>query len=279
LCPHPGRRPGAAGTWGTAAPRVLPVKITDSAVLVTGAASGLGNATARRLAADGARVVMVDLPGERLDAAVAGLGSVGDVVAAPADVTDAEQLAAAVAVATARGPLRVAVACAGIAPPTKTFGKRGVAPLDGFTTVVMVNLVGTFNLYRLAAEAMAGNEPVDGDRGVLVGTASVAAFDGQVGQAAYSASKGGVAAMTLPVARDLAEHAIRVMTIAPGIMDTPMLAGLPEAARESLGRQVPHPARLGRPEEYADLVAHILANPLLNGETIRLDGAIRMAPR
>ncbi len=258
---------------------MLAVRITDSAVLVTGAASGLGNATARRFAADGARVVIVDLPGERLDAAVAELSAVGDVVAAPADVTDEAQLAAAVAVAAGRGPLRVAVACAGIAPPTKTFGKRGVAPLEGFVQVVMVNLVGTFNLFRLAAEQMAGNEVVDGDRGVLIGTASVAAFDGQVGQAAYSASKGGVAAMTLPVARDLAEHAVRVMTIAPGIMDTPMLAGLPEAARESLGKQVPHPARLGRPEEYADLAAHIVANGLLNGETVRLDGAIRMAPR
>ncbi len=256
---------------------MLRVKIDDSAVLITGAASGLGHATARRLAADGARVVLVDLPGERLDAAAAGLGDQATAVAA--DVTDPDQLAAAVAAAVDRGPLRVAVACAGIAPPTKTFGKRGVAPLDGFTQVVMVNLVGTFNLFRLAAGAMAGNDPVDGDRGVLVGTASVAAFDGQVGQAAYSASKGGVAAMTLPVARDLAEHAIRVMTIAPGIMDTPMLAGLPEAARESLGTQVPHPARLGRPEEYAELVAHIVSNGLLNGETIRLDGAIRMAPR
>ena len=197
-------------------PRVLAVRITDSAVMVTGAASGLGNATARRFAADGARVVLVDLPGERLDAAVADLSAVGDVVAAPADVTDEDQLAAAVAVAAGRGPLRVAVACAGIAPPTKTFGKRGVAPLDGFVQVVMVNLVGTFNLFRLVAEQMAGNDVVDGDRGVLIGTASVAAFDGQVGQAAYSASKGGVAAMTLPVARDLAEHAVRVMTIAPG---------------------------------------------------------------
>jgi NAD(P)-dependent dehydrogenase (short-subunit alcohol dehydrogenase family) len=255
------------------------VRITDSVVMVSGAASGLGRATAHRFAADGATVVLVDLPGERLDAAAAELADAGDVVAVPADVTSEDQLAQAVATAADHGPLRVAVACAGIAPPTKIYGKRGVAPLEGFQQVLAVNLAGTFNLFRLAAQAMVGNDDVDGDKGVLIGTASVAAFDGQVGQAAYAASKGGVAAMTLPVARDLAEHHIRVMTIAPGIMDTPMMAGLPENARVSLAQQIPHPARLGRPEEYAMLAAHIVANPLLNGEVIRLDGAIRMAPR
>lgn len=257
------------------------MELAGSVAIVSGAASGLGLATAGKLASGGAHLVLVDLPGERLEAAVAQVqrSATGEVRTAAADVTSADELSAAVTVAAGLGPVRVAVACAGIAPPDKIWGKRGVASLDSFTKVVMVNLVGTFNLFRLAAERIVATEPVEQERGVLVGTASVAAFDGQIGQAAYAASKGGVAAMTLPVARDLAGSLVRVMTIAPGIMDTPMLAGLPEAARESLGQQVPHPARLGRPEEYADLVAHIVANPLLNGETIRLDGAIRMAPR
>ena len=177
------------------------------------------------------------------------------------------------------GPLRVVVNCAGIGTPGRIISKRGVLPLDDFRRVIDINLVGTFNVLRLAAVAMTGNEPNDGDRGIVVMTASVAAFDGQIGQAAYAASKGGIAALTLSAARDLADKAIRVMTIAPGVMETPMLAGLPEQARVLLEALVPHPPRLGRPEEYALLVQHIVANPLLNGETIRLDGALRMPPR
>ena len=169
--------------------------------------------------------------------------------------------------------------CAGIGTPGRVIGKNGVLPLDQFTQVVMVNLIGTFNVLRLGAERMIANDPIDGDRGVIVNTASAAAFDGQIGQAAYSASKGGIVGMTLPIARDLADKAIRVMTIAPGLFKTPMLAGLPQEAQDSLGKQVPHPSRLGDPSEYAALVAHIIANPMLNGEVIRLDGAIRMAPR
>jgi NAD(P)-dependent dehydrogenase (short-subunit alcohol dehydrogenase family) len=179
----------------------------------------------------------------------------------------------------ASAPLRIVVNCAGIGTPGKTLGRDGPLPLSTFERVLRVNLLGTFNVIRLAARAIAATEPVDGERGVIVSTASVAAFDGQIGQAAYSASKGGVVGMTLPIARELASHLIRVMTIAPGTFDTPMLAGLPEAARESLGSQVPHPSRLGKPSEYAALVRHIVENPMLNGETIRLDGAIRMAPR
>ncbi len=171
------------------------------------------------------------------------------------------------------------VNCAGVGTPGRVLGKQGVLPLEQFEFVVRVNLIGTFNVIRLAAAAIADTESVDGERGVIVNTASVAAYDGQIGQAAYSASKGGIVGMTLPIARDLATAQIRVVTIAPGIMDTPMLAGLPDEARESLGRQVPHPARLGRPGEYAALARHIVENPLLNGEVIRLDGAIRMAPR
>ena len=200
-------------------------------------------------------------------------------VFAPADVRDEEQVQAAVDAATALGPLRVVVNCAGIGTPGRIISKRGVLPLEDFRRVIEINLLGTFNVLRLAAVAMTGNEPLDGDRGVIVMTASVAAFDGQIGQAAYAASKGGIAALTLTAARDLADKAIRVMTIAPGVMETPMLAGLPEQARTSLEALVPHPARLGRPEEYAQLVEQIVANPLLNGETIRLDGALRMPPR
>ena len=245
--------------------------------LVTGGASGLGLATVEGLVAEGARVVLLDLPGSD-GAAVA--DKLGDRVRfVGGDVTSEESVGEAVATAIGLGTLRVAVNCAGIGTPGKVVGKRGVLPLADFRRVVEINLIGTFNVVRLVAEQMAAVPVVDGERGVIVNTASVAAFDGQVGQAAYAASKAGVAGMTLPIARDLASLQIRVMTIAPGIFETPMLAGLPEKARASLGEQVPHPSRLGRPAEYADLVLAIVRNPMLNGETIRLDGAIRMAPR
>ena len=242
--------------------------------LVTGGASGLGLATARELAAAGADVVVADLPGGEREAAAEPLGGL-----VPTDVTDQGQVQAAVAAATDRGPLRVVVNCAGIGTPGRVLGRSGPLPLEQFARVVQVNLVGTFNVIRLAAAAMSTTEPVDGERGVVVNTASAAAFDGQIGQAAYSASKGGVVGMTLPLARDLAQSLVRVMTIAPGLFDTPMLAELPEPARQSLAAQVPMPSRLGRPEEYAALVRHVVENPMLNGEVIRLDGAIRMGPR
>ncbi len=238
-----------------------------SSALVTGAASGLGAATAARLRADGFEVVGIDR--------VAG----PDLVSG--DVTSEEDVRAAVAAARGRGPLRVAVACAGVAAVGRTVGRDG-APLDleAFRRVLEVNLLGSFNTLRLAAATMVGNEPDDaGQRGLVVLTASVAAFEGQIGQVAYAASKGGVVGMVLPAARDLAVAGVRVMAIAPGTFDTPLLAGLPEAARASLAAAVPNPSRLGRPEEYADLVAHIVTNVMLNGETIRLDGALRMAPR
>ncbi|PYD02439.1 SDR family NAD(P)-dependent oxidoreductase [Microbacterium esteraromaticum] len=253
------------------------MQITGQGALITGGASGLGLATARRLSAAGARVAIIDLPtsaGEEIAAELGGLFL-------PADVTSSEQVAAAVASAHAVAPLRVVVNCAGIAPPAKVLDRDGnPADLDGFERVIRINLVGTFNVISQAAAVIAQTEPTQGgDRGVIVNTASVAAFDGQIGQPAYSASKGGVHAMTLPIARELARHGIRVCTIAPGIMETPMLAGLPQAAQDSLGQQVPYPSRLGRPDEYAALVEHIVANGYLNGETIRLDGAIRMAPK
>jgi len=253
------------------------VRISGAAAVVTGGASGLGLATARRLVAAGARVVVLDLPGERSEQAVADLGD-GAVLAA-ADVTDEAAVAQALDVADRLGPLRVAVTCAGIAPPGRVLGRRGVLPLTDFARVLQVNLVGTFNVVRLAAERIAATDPVDDERGVVVMTASVAAYDGQVGQAAYSASKGGVVGMTLPLARDLADRLVRVVSIAPGLFATPLLAGLPQDAQDSLGAQVPHPSRLGRPDEFAALVEHVVANPMLNGEVIRLDGAIRMAPR
>jgi NAD(P)-dependent dehydrogenase (short-subunit alcohol dehydrogenase family) len=255
------------------------MNLSGAVALVTGGASGLGLATARRLAADGAAgIVLVDLPNSDGTAAAGSLGVPATFAAA--DVTDEEQVGAAVEAAATLGPLRIVVNCAGIGTPGRVLSRKsGVLPLESFAKVVMVNLIGTFNVIRLGAAAIAATEPVDGERGVIVNTASVAAFDGQIGQAAYSASKGGVVGMTLPIARDLADQLIRVMTIAPGTFDTPMLAGLPEDARKSLGDQVPHPSRLGSPDEYAALVAHIVANPMLNGEVIRLDGAIRMAPR
>nr|WP_281496717.1 SDR family NAD(P)-dependent oxidoreductase [Ornithinimicrobium sp. F0845] len=245
--------------------------------MVTGGASGLGEATARRLLADGAAVVLMDLPGGRGEELAAELGD--RVRFAPADVRDEDQVRAAIGVATELGELRIVVNCAGVATPGRILSRRGVHDLEAYRTVVEINLIGTFNVLRLSAEAMAGNEPVDADRGVVVMTASVAAFDGQVGQAAYASSKGGVVGLTITAARDLADKGIRVMTIAPGIFETPMMAGLGEEVRASLEALVPHPARLGRPQEYAALVAHIVENPLLNGEVIRLDGALRMPPR
>ncbi len=253
------------------------MQLAGTVALITGGASGLGLATATELASAGAAVVLVDLPGSCGQRAAESIG--GDAVFVPTDVTDAASVQGAVDRAAELGPLRVAVNCAGIGTPGRVLGKAGPLPLEQFARVVTVNLVGTFNVLRLAAAAMAQTEPVDGERGVIVNTASAAAFDGQIGQAAYSASKGGVVGMTLPAARDLAGTLIRVMTIAPGLFDTPMLQGLPEPARQSLAAQVPMPSRLGDPQEYAALVRHICENRMLNGEVIRLDGAIRMAPR
>ena len=255
------------------------MQINGSTTVITGGASGLGRATAERLVAAGGRVVLLDLA-KSSGAAVA--TSLGDgALFTPGDVTSAEDVGGALETAVKRfGAVHALVNCAGIGTADKTFGKRGAADLAGFARVIQVNLIGTFNCIRLAAAQMANNAPgADGERGVVVNTASVAAFDGQIGQAAYSASKGGIVGMTLPIARDLAELGIRVCTIAPGLFDTPLLAGLPEAARASLGKQVPFPPRLGQPTEYAALAAHIIENPMLNGETIRLDGAIRMQPR
>lgn len=255
--------------------------ISGASALVTGGASGLGRATARRLYNAGASVILVDLPSSDGLAYAAELGS--NALFVPGDVSDSGQMTAAVEAAMNAGPLRVAVNCAGIATPGKVLGRDGVLPLEDFARVIQVNLIGTFNVTRLAAQAMAETEPLDSagtsERGVIINTASVAAFEGQIGQPAYAASKGGVAAMTLPLARELARHLIRVVTIAPGIFETPMMAGLPQDAQDSLGRQVPHPSRLGRPDEYAALAVHIIENQMLNGETIRLDGAIRMGPR
>ena len=251
------------------------MQLAGAVALVTGGASGLGLATATELARAGAAVVIADLPSSNGEAAAKELGA----VFAPTDVTDEAAVQAAVEQASSMGPLRVAVSCAGIGTPGRVIGKGGPLPLAQFAAVIQVNLVGTFNVIRLAAAAMAATDPVDNERGVIINTASAAAFDGQIGQAAYSASKGGVVGMTLPIARDLADKLIRVMTIAPGLFDTPMLQGLPEPARQSLAAQVPMPSRLGNPSEYAALVRHIVENPMLNGEVIRLDGAIRMAPR
>ena len=247
-------------------------------VLVTGGGSGLGEATVRRFAASGAGVVICDLPSSAGKAIAEELGS--RVRFVPTDVTDEAAVAAALDVAAELGALRLVVTCAGIATPGRVVGRKGPLPLATFRQVIEVNLIGTFNVLRLAAERMIALEPdEDGDRGVVVMTASIAAYDGQIGQAAYAASKGGIVGLTLTAARDLADKGIRVVTIAPGTMETPMLAGLPEDARRVLEQQVPHPARLGRPDEFAALVEHITANQLLNGEVIRLDGALRMPPR
>ncbi len=247
--------------------------------LVTGGASGLGAACVRRFVERGANVIACDINVEKGDALAQELGA--RAAFARTDVTSEADAARAVALASERfGGVHGLVACAGIGTAGRVLGKKGPHPLELFEQTLRVNLLGTFNMVRLSAEAMAKNEPDEGgERGVIIMTASVAAFDGQIGQAAYSASKGGIVGMTLPIARDLASSGVRVCTIAPGIFDTPLLAGLPEEARASLGKQVPFPSRLGRPDELAHLAQHIVENAMLNGEVIRLDGAIRMAPR
>jgi len=252
----------------------------STVALVTGGASGLGEATTRRLHEAGAAVVVVDLPtspalsGQRL---VAELGD--RVHFCPADVRDEAQVQAAINVASELGDLRIVVNCAGVGTPGRVVGRHGPMDLQAFRDIIDINLVGTFNVLRLAAAAMSGHDVVDGDRGVIVMTASIAAYDGQIGQAAYAASKGGVVALTLTAARDLADRLIRVMTVAPGTFATPMLAGLAQDVTSALEAQVPHPSRLGQPHEYASLVAQIVDNGMLNGEVIRLDGALRMPPR
>jgi NAD(P)-dependent dehydrogenase (short-subunit alcohol dehydrogenase family) len=248
------------------------MKVEGAVALVGGGASGLGRATAELLKENGAEVVILDLPAAEEKA--------GDLTFAAADVRDPDQVQNAIDVATALGELRIAVNCAGIGDPQRIVRKGVAHDLERFRRVIEVNLIGTFNLMRLAAAAMVGNEELEeGGRGVIVNTASVAAFDGQVGQASYSASKGGIVGLTLPAARDLADSLVRVATIAPGIFDTLLLGELPQEVRDSLGQMVPHPSRLGRPEEFAAMALGIVENDYLNGEVIRLDGAIRMAPR
>jgi NAD(P)-dependent dehydrogenase (short-subunit alcohol dehydrogenase family) len=255
---------------GTVPPEM---QIEGTNAIVFGGASGLGEATARRLAGEGAHVTIADLDEERAARVAADI----DGTAVRCDVADPESVKSAVDRA---GELRISVTCAGVATPAKLIGRDGPTPLDAFAKVININLLGTINSLRLVAGAMVGNAPTErGERGVCVNTASIAAYDGQIGQVAYAASKGGVVALTLPVARELAGKGVRVVTIAPGLFETPLLAGLPEAARESLGATVPFPPRLGDPAEYADLVEHIVTNTMLNGEVIRLDGALRMAPR
>ena len=255
------------------------MQVEDSIFFITGGGSGLGAATARLLAENGAQVFLADVDEEAGEQMASQIGSGAEFVRT--DVTDEESVQDALdSVVEIFGSLNGVVNCAGIGPAAKVIGKKGVHDLGLFTKTVEINLVGTFNVVRLAAVRLAENEPDDeGERGVIINTASVAAYDGQIGQAAYAGSKGGVVALTLPVARELASSGIRVVTIAPGIFETPMLAALPEDAKESLGKQVPFPPRLGRPEEYAALAKHIVENQMLNGEVIRLDGAIRMAPR
>ena len=254
------------------------MQIEGTAAIVFGGASGLGEATARRLAAEGATVTVADLNVPRAELVAREIGG----IAQAADVTDSEavQRAVGAAAGSAPGGLRISVCCAGVGWPAKLIGRDGPTPLDHFANVINVNLLGTINVLRLVAAKMIGNQPnEEGERGVCVNTASVAAYDGQIGQVAYSASKGGVVGLTLPVARELASKGVRVMTIAPGIFDTPMLAELSDEVRASLAASIPFPPRLARPSEYADLACHIVNNTMLNGEVIRLDGAIRMAPR
>ena len=252
------------------------MKLTGVAVIVTGGGSGLGRATAEALAARGAKVTVFDLnraAAEEAAKAIGGLAVAGDVV---------DETSAGAAIAKAEGEhgaARVLVNCAGIGTPKRVLGREGPQPLADFDKVIRVNLIGTFNMIRLAAAAMAKLEPIEGERGVIISTASVAAYEGQIGQAAYSASKGGVVAMTLPIARELAQFGVRVNAIAPGVFLTPMMAALPQPAQDLLGASVPFPARLGQPAEYAALALHIIENGYLNGETIRIDGALRMAPR
>ena len=252
------------------------MQLKDVAVLITGGGSGLGAATARAMAARGARIAVLDQSKENAETVAAELKG----VAIHADVTDEEQVKAGLAKAeAAHGVARVLVNCAGIGGSQRIVGKDGVYPLAKFARIINVNLIGTFNCLRLFAERLVPAEPVGEERGVIINTASVAAYEGQIGQIAYSASKGGVVGLTLPAARDLAQHRIRVNTIAPGLFFTPLLMGLSEEALKSLGSQVPHPSRLGDAAEYGALAVHIVENAMLNGETIRLDGAIRMAPR
>jgi NAD(P)-dependent dehydrogenase (short-subunit alcohol dehydrogenase family) len=253
------------------------MQIDGSSAIVVGGASGLGEATVRQLAARGALVTIADVNDEKGAALASELGA----EFSACDVREETQVLAALErAARANGGLRIAVCCAGTAWAQKVAGSKGPHPLTPFQTILSINLIGTFNVLRLAASAMIANEPLgDGERGVCVNTASIAAYEGQVGQIAYAASKGGVVAMTLPAARDLAQYGIRVNTIAPGLFDTPLLAALPDEARQKLGQGVPFPQRLGQPSEYAELVCHIVENRVLNGETIRLDGALRMPPR
>lgn len=255
------------------------MRLDQTIALITGGASGLGHGTAARFVREGARVAILDLPTSPGAAVAAELGD--NAIFCPGDVTSEEDVGAALDEAEkAFGPVTAVINCAGIAVAMKTVSRRGPHPLNTFLKVLEVNVGGTFNVTRLAAARMVDGQPNDaGERGVVVCTASVAAYDGQMGQAAYAASKGAIVGMTLPLARDLASQGIRVCTIAPGIFRTPMLAGLPEAAQESLGKQVPFPSRLGDPDEYAQLVQAIVENPMMNGEAIRIDGALRMGPR
>jgi NAD(P)-dependent dehydrogenase (short-subunit alcohol dehydrogenase family) len=255
------------------------MQIEHSVFLISGGASGLGLATARELVGQGGQVVLLDINEQAGQQAIAELGDTARFVRA--DITREEDGQAAVALALeAFGSLHGLVNCAGVAPAEKVLGRNGAHGLDSFRRTVEVNLIGSFNLLRLAAEAMVRNTPnAEGERGVIINTASVAAFDGQMGQVAYAASKGGVAALTLPAARDLARSGIRVMCVAPGVFETPMMTGMPQEVRDSLAANVPFPPRLGRPDEYAALVRHIVENPMLNGEVIRLDGALRMAAK
>lgn len=256
------------------------MQIRDNVFIVTGGASGLGSATSRMIVDNGGKVVIADVMTDQGERLARELGTDASARFVRCDVTSEADGRAVVDAATSMGPLRGLINCAGIAVGEKTVGKDGPHRLDAFARVISVNLVGSFNMIRLAAEAMSKLTPTgDGERGVLVNTASIAAFDGQIGQAAYAASKGGIVSMTLPLARDLSRHAIRCVTIAPGIFETPMLLGMPPEVQESLGKQIPFPARLGKPAEYASMVKAILDNVMLNGETIRLDGGIRMQPK